>query len=308
MSRSLYAALLLLSLIWGGSFMFIKVLLLHQVGPWTIVFLRSSFGLIFIILLMLLIRKPFKIKSIPWKSVILVACVNMVLPWTLIGFSETRIASSMASVLNATTPIWTMLVGLVFFGAIFHRLQWLGMGLAFIGIIILLGINPASIISVDPVGFGCMLLATLCYGFGTQLSKRFLSNLSMYQATFATLFGAAAGGGIMMVIVERPDLSIVSVPGVLGSLIGLGVLGSGVAYILFNYMILRGSAEFASSVTYFVPVSAIVWGFLLLNEHIGWNVLTGLVLILGGVFMANQRRTAKLRVITPSENKTHSGH
>jgi drug/metabolite transporter (DMT)-like permease len=98
----------------------------------------------------------------------------------------------------------------------------------------------------------------------------------------------------MMAIVERPDLSIVSDPGVLGSLIGLGVLGSGVAYILFNYMILRGSAEFASSVTYFVPVSAIVWGFLLLNEHIGWNVLTGLVLILGGVFMANQRRTAKL--------------
>lgn len=65
--------------------------------------------------------------------------------------------------------------GACFFGAIFHRMQWLGMGLAFVGIIILLGINPASIISVDPVGFGCMLLATLCYGFGTQLSKRFLS-------------------------------------------------------------------------------------------------------------------------------------
>ncbi len=285
MSRSLYAVLLLLSLIWGGSFLFIKVLLLHHVGPWTIVFLRSGFGLIFIVLLMLLMRKPFEFRSIPWKSVILVALVNMVLPWALISFSETRIASSMASVLNATTPIWTMLVGIVFFRAIFYRMQWFGMGLAFVGIVILLGINPVSIISVDPVGFGCMLLATLCYGFGTQLSKRFLSNLSMYQATFATLLGAAAGGGIMTAMVDRPDLSVVFIPGVLGSLIGLGVLGSGVAYILFNYMILRGSPEFASSVTYFVPVSAIVWGFLLLNEHIGWNVLTGLLLILGGVFM-----------------------
>lgn len=163
MSRSLYAALLLLSLIWGGSFLFIKVLLLHHVGPWTIVFLRSSFGLIFIVLLMLLMRKPFVFRSIPWKSVILVALVNMVLPWALISFSETRIASSMASVLNATTPIWTMLVGLVFFGAIFYRMQWFGMGLAFVGIVILLGINPVSIISVDPVGFGCMLLATLLW-------------------------------------------------------------------------------------------------------------------------------------------------
>lgn len=219
---------------------------------------------------------------------------NMVLPWTLIGFSETRIASSMASVLNATTPIWTMLVGLVFFGAVFHRLQWLGMCLAFIGIIILLGINPAFIISVDPIGFGCMLLATLCYGFGTQLSRRILTNLSMYHATFATLLGAVVGGGIMMAIIEKPDLSIILVPDVFGSLIGLGILGSGVAYILFNYMILRGSAEFASTVTYFVPVSAIVWVFLLLNEHIGWNVLAGLALILGGVFMANQSRTVKL--------------
>jgi drug/metabolite transporter (DMT)-like permease len=100
----LYATLLLLSLIWGGSFMFIKVLLLHQVGPWTIVFLRSSFGLVFIVLLMLLMRKPFEFRNIQWKSVILAAVVNMVLPWALIGFSETRIASSMASVLNATTP------------------------------------------------------------------------------------------------------------------------------------------------------------------------------------------------------------
>lgn len=294
MPRSLYAVLLLLSLIWGGSFLFIKVLLLHQVGPWTIVFLRSSFGFVFIALLMLFMRSPFQIKSIPWKSVIPVAMVNMVLPWTLIGFSETRIASSMASVLNATTPIWTMLVGLVFFGAVFHRLQWLGMCLAFIGIIILLGINPAFIISVDPIGFGCMLLATLCYGFGTQLSRRILTNLSMYHATFATLLGAVVGGGIMMAIIEKPDLSIILVPDVFGSLIGLGILGSGVAYILFNYMILRGSAEFASTVTYFVPVSAIAWGFLLLNEHIGWNVLAGLALILGGVLMANQRRTVKL--------------
>jgi drug/metabolite transporter (DMT)-like permease len=167
------------------------------------------------------------------------------------------------------------------------------MCLAFVGIIVLLGVNPVSIISVDPVFFGCMLLATLCYGFGTQLSKRFLSNLSMYQATFATLLGAAAGGGIMTAVVDRPDLSVVFVPGVFGSLVGLGVLGSGVAFILFNYMILRGSPEFASSVTYFVPVSAIVWGFVLLNEHIGWNVLAGLVLILGGVFLANQRRGAR---------------
>ncbi|MFB5759467.1 DMT family transporter [Paenibacillus medicaginis] len=287
MSRSLYAALILLSLIWGGSFLFIKVLLQHDLGPWAIASVRSLFGLIFILLVMLVLRKPFSLKQVPWGGAVVVSLVNMALPWGLIAFSETRLTSSMASVLNATTPIWAMLVGLLFFRASFTRMQWTGMLVAFAGIIVLLDINPVTIISVDPVGFACMLAATLCYGIGTQLSRRLLGGLSMYQMTFATLAGAAAGSGLVAVFTEQaPDLTE---PAVLGSFIGLGVLGSGVAYILFNYMVMKGSPEFATSVTYLVPASAMVWGYTLLGEHIGWNLLAGLVLILGGVFVANRK-------------------
>ncbi|MDP4096795.1 DMT family transporter [Paenibacillus sp. P96] len=287
MARSLYVALILLSLIWGGSFLFIKVLLQHALGPWTIASLRSLFGLVFILLIMLVLRKPFSFKQISWGGAVIVSLVNMALPWGLIAFSETRLTSSMASVLNATTPVWTMLVGLLFFGASFTRMQWAGMLTAFAGIIVLLGINPVTMISVDPVGFVCMLGATLCYGVGTQLSRRLLGGLSMYQMTFATLLGAAAGSGLIAVFTEKaPDLSE---PAVLGSFIGLGIFGSGVAYILFNYMIMKGSPEFATSVTYLVPASAMIWGYTLLGEHIGWNLLVGLVLILGGVFVANRK-------------------
>ncbi|MFB5679025.1 DMT family transporter [Paenibacillus terreus] len=287
MSRSLYTALILLSLIWGGSFLFIKVLLQHDLGPWTIASLRSLFGLVFILLVMLVLRKPFSFKQISWGGAVIVSLVNMALPWGLIAFSETRLTSSMASVLNATTPIWTMLVGLLFFGAAFTRMQWTGMLIAFAGIIVLLGINPVTMISVDPVGFVCMLAATLCYGFGTQLSRRLLGGLSMYQMTFATLAGAAVGSGLVAVFTEQAP--VLTEPAVIGSFIGLGVLGSGVAYILFNYMIMKGSPEFATSVTYLVPASAMVWGYTLLGEHIGWNLLAGLVLILGGVFAANRK-------------------
>ncbi len=288
LAKSLYFALILLSLIWGGSFFFIKNLL-NDFGPWGIAFLRSSFGFLLITAVMLIMRKPFGLRDIRWLPTFAVAMVNMAVPWTLIGFSETRLASSMASVLNATTPIWTMLVGLLFFGAVFRRIQWVGMGVALVGLIILLGIRPGSFISVDPLGFATMIAATLCYAVGTQLSKRYLGGLSMYQLTFGTLLGAMTGSGILAFSFEGVNLARVAEPANLFGLLGLGVFGSGVAYILFNYMVLRGSPEFATSVTYLVPATAMIWGYTLLHEPIGWNLIAGLVLILAGVFIASRK-------------------
>lgn len=287
MARSLYIALILLSLIWGGSFFFIKNLL-HDFGPWGIAFLRSTFGFLFITIVMLIMRKPFALREIRWLPTVVIAMINMALPWTLIGFSETRLASSMASVLNATTPIWTMLVGLVFFGSVFRRIQWMGMGVALVGLVILLGIRPGSFITVDFIGFAAMIGATLCYAVGSQLSKRLLGGLTMYQLTFGTLLGAMVGSGIIAFTTEKIDLSKIVEPANIGSLVGLGIFGSGVAYILFNYMVLKGSPEFATSVTYLVPATAMIWGYTLLDEPIGWSLIIGLILILSGVFITNR--------------------
>ncbi|MNH81044.1 putative inner membrane transporter yiJE [compost metagenome] len=287
LARSLYVSLVLLSLIWGGSFFFIKNLL-HDFGPWEIAFLRSTFGLLFITGYMLIMRIPFAVRQIRRVPAVIVAMINMALPWTLIGFSETRLASSMASVLNATTPIWTMVVGLVFFGSKFRRIQWFGMGIALVGLVVLVGIRPGSFLQVDMLGFGSMIAATLCYAVGSQLSKRLLGGLNMYQLTFATLLGAMIGSGILATTLESVNLSKIAVPANLFGLLGLGVLGSGVAYILFNYMVLKGSPEFATSVTYLVPATAMIWGYTLLNEPIGWSLVAGLILILGGVFIASR--------------------
>ena len=296
-SRSLYVSLILLSLIWGGSFFFIKILL-SDFGPWTIAFLRSAFGLITIVMIMLVLRKPFSLKKIGWLPMALVALINTAIPWAIIGFSETRLSSSMASVLNATTPVWTLIVGMLFFQAISTRMQWLGMGAASIGLIVLLDINPVSIISVDGIGFLCMIAATLCYAVGSQLSKRLLPGLSMYQITFGTLLCSMIGSGGAAFAVESVSFGPVADPANLGALIGLGVFGSGVAYILFYHMVQKGSPEFATMVTYLVPASAIVWGYTLLHEEIHWSLLAGLLLILGGVFLAGRKVEAKANIIT----------
>ena len=291
MHRSLFFVLILLSLIWGGSFFFIKILL-HDFGPWTIAFLRSSFGLVAIAVIMLVLRKPFEFRKIPWLPVAVIALVNTALPWAFIGFSETRITSSMASVLNATTPLWTTIVGMVFFQTVTNRLQWLGLGIAFMGLIVLLGVNPVSIISIDPFGFICMIAATLCYAVGSQLSKR-LKGLSMYQIAFATLLCSVIGSGSVAFLVEPTSILQHVTFTNISVLIGLGIFGSGIAYILFYYLIQKGSPEFATMVTYFVPVSAIIWGYTLLNEMINWSLLIGLAFILGGVFIASKNTQRK---------------
>jgi drug/metabolite transporter (DMT)-like permease len=284
----------LLSLIWGGSFFFIKILL-HDFGPWTIAFLRSSFGLAAIVAIMLVLRKPFEFRQIPWVPMAIMALVNTAIPWAIIGYSEMRLPSSMASILNATTPLWTLIVGMLFFQAITNRLQWMGMGIALIGMLVLLGVNPVSIISVDLLGFFCMITATFCYAVGSQLSKRLLKGLSMYQIAFGTLLCSMIGSGALAFSVEPYSFPHLASLTNIAVLTGLGIFGSGVAYILFYFMVQKGSPEFATMVTYLVPVSAIIWGYTLLNERINWNMLAGLALILSGVFLASKNNSSKKR-------------
>jgi len=293
MPRMLFAMLGLLSFIWGGSFFFIKVLL-HDFEPWTIAFLRSSFGFVTILLIMLLLRQPVEFKKTPWVPMIAVSLLNSAIPWALISLGETRITSSMASALNATTPLWTMICGMLFFQTSFGRQQWMGMGIGMLGLVILLDINPASIISVDLYGFLYMVSASLCYELAVLLSKRYLGGLSMYEVALFTLLGGVVASGIVAFSTETIPLANLLSWSTISILIGLGTFSSGIAYILFYYLIQKGSPEFASMVTYIVPVTAILWGYTLLNEAIHWSLLAGLLLILGGVFLAGRK---------PAENK-----
>jgi drug/metabolite transporter (DMT)-like permease len=183
-------------------------------------------------------------------------------------------------------------VGVVFFQAVTNRFKWLGLGIAFIGLIVLLEVNPVSIISIDPLGFICMMAATLCYAVGSQLSKR-LKGLSMYQITFGTLLCTMFGSGSVAFSIEPTSFLQHASFTNITALIGLGIFGTGIAYILYYFMIQKGSPEFATMVTYFVPVSAIIWGYTLLNEKINWSLLIGLAFILGGVFMASKNQSKK---------------
>ena len=297
MPRMLYGVLILLCLIWGGSFFFIKQLL-PDFGPMSIVFLRSSFGLVTITASMVIMRQPFSLKKIRWMPMAVMALVNTAIPWGIISFAETRLTSSMASIMNATTPLWTIIVGAAVFRAATHRMQWIGMGIAFVGLIVLLDFNPHSIITVDGLGFLCMLAATLCYAVGSHLSKR-LQGVTMYQITFGTLLTSTMAGGVAALTLEPFSLHHLAVPSNFAMLTGLGVFGSGFAYMLYYFLVQKGSPEFASMVTYLVPATAVIWGSTLLNEPLHWSMLAGLMFILTGVFIASRKLNRASRKTAP---------
>jgi drug/metabolite transporter (DMT)-like permease len=291
----LYVILGLLSIIWGGSFFFIKVLL-ESYGPWSIAFLRCLFGVLALAVVLLIRREKLQLKQGPWKAFVLVGLLNSAVPWALIGYSETRISSSLASVLNASTPIWTLLLGFLFFRLSTTRYQWIGIMTGFLGILILADIEWTKFKINDPWGFSAMLLVTFCYGWAAQISRRHFQTISVYQISFITLSIGTIVSGIFAVFIESPQWDHLLEQGVFWSLIGLGVFGSGIAYILFFYLIQKGSAEFATTVTYLVPPFAILWGSTFLNEKIPVSLLVGLSLILFGVFIIGHKKREKVEV------------
>lgn len=286
------SVLIILSLIWGGSFYFVKVLL-GAFEPWTIAFFRCVFGLGTIMIMMLVLKIPFKTKTFPLKLMIAVSLFNTAIPWMFIAYSEQHMSSSLASILNATTPIWTILVGLFFFKATTTKQQWIGILVAFIGLIILLNVNAASMMAGNLQSFGTMMLAAISYAFASQIAKHGLGDLSVYHIAFGTLLGGMIGSGIMAFSFEEISVLPLADGEILRSLIGIGVFGSGIANILFYYLIKQGKPETAEMVTYLIPASALVWGAWLLDEHITVRLIGGLLFILTGIMLSGNKLSFK---------------
>ncbi len=286
----LYAALISLSLIWGLSFVFIEVMIDHA-GVWGTVFLRCFAGVIILLPIVLYDWRKGKLQtSIPYKTLLIVGIFNAGLPWGFIALSQTIITSSSASVLNATTPIWTALIGFLFFSVFLTSYQWLGIIVGFIGIFILTDFQMITLLRENFVGVGTMLLAAASYGFASQYAKKHLSSTSVLVTTTGSLIVGALIGVGGMIVTEPFSLTALLTPTMLISIIGLGCLGSGIAHLLFYYLISKGSPEFATTVTYLIPGTAILWGAILLNEPISPHLLIGLVVIFFGVYLATNKR------------------
>jgi drug/metabolite transporter (DMT)-like permease len=243
-------------------------------------------------MVILLKREKVQFNRIPFIPVFFVGLFNNALPFLLISYSELSITSSMASILNATTPIFTVLIGFFFFSQTLYRAQWVGIITGFIGIIILVDVRLDDLMNQNAAGAVGMLGAACCYGLGGQLSKRYLQGMSVTYISFSTLTAAALITFILLVFTKPSELVFSYSSGALLSLGGLGVLGSGVAYLLYYFMVKEGGPDFAAIVTYIVPGMAIMWGSVLLHETVTGQMAFGLMFVLFGIYLASRVKRA----------------
>lgn len=295
MGRSEWLMLLALSVLWGGSFVFVGVAV-RDLPPLTIVVLRV--GLAAIVLLIAL-----RLKGIPvphdrraLTTFLVVGLLNNALPFTLLVWGQTHIAAGLASILNATTPIWTVLLAHILTDdERMSRGRMAAMVIGFAGVVVMVGPAALADFGTDVLAQFACLAAALSYGLAGIYGRR-IRRLGIAPES-------AAGGQVVastlmllpvMLVVDRPWTMPMPGGATVTAILGLALLSTALAYILYFRILAKAGATNLALVTFLVPVSAIALSALILGERLGSGELAGMALIGCGLVAIDGRLTAGL--------------
>jgi len=284
--------LFFLVLVWGTSFLLIKKAVFYfeavEVG-----LLRVSFAFLFVLPLFFS-----RIKRINLKQAFLCflsGLIGTAIPAVLFAMAETGIDSATAGVLNSLTTLFTLLVGVVFFKTTVKWINVAGVLIGLAGAVGLITVSGGNSFNFN-LGFSLYVIsATLMYAFNANFIKSVLKEIPAIDITvFAIFFTGFMATVWVIFFSDIPDKMITDSENLYGVLYVaiLGIIGTGLAMLLFNHLIKKTSAVFAASVTYLMPVVAILWG-MLDGEVLGIAQLLWIMLILAGVLMVNTR-TSKI--------------
>jgi drug/metabolite transporter (DMT)-like permease len=285
-----YLALAGLALIWGASFLLIKVAV-HDMSPTVLLLIRSTSGLVALAVIVKAMGRPFLGEG--WRtrlgSFAIMAITNAIVPWVAIAWGEERITSGLASILNSTTTLWTAV--LIFWAMPAERptkVGYLGVVLGFAGVVIL--VLPdilAHGVSGNFLGAMAVLVAALSYAANAIYQRRKMRHVSVFDVSI----GQLAATVIFAIPLAAPSLPHVHVALTsMAAVIALGAGATGIAYLLYYYVMNTLGAVRAAGVTLLVPITAVFWGVVLLHEGLSWAIVIGMAVILAGTVLTNLRR------------------
>ncbi len=274
-------------LAWGASFLWIK-LALREIGPMTMVSWRLIFGLA--ITWVILKWNKFDLKwsgRVFWLPFVL-GITSVAIPISLIGFAETRIDSGLAGVLNATMPLWTMVLAhFALHDERFTAPKFAGLLSGIAGIFVLM--NPDFGEAHDVIGQTAMIGATLLYAGSTVTQRKFLRGVHPLQAGFPLILGGLAFIIVAAAIFEAP-FKIPYEPMTWIACAWMGIFGMGLSTLAWYYLLNHWGATRTSLVTFVFPPTAVLLGAVFLNEPLHLDVLIGGGLIITGIALVNWRR------------------
>jgi drug/metabolite transporter (DMT)-like permease len=282
--------LILLSIIWGSSYILIKKTLIG-ISPLQLGSLRVIFTTMVLFILGFSSLK--KIPKDKWKWIILTGYIGSFFPSFFFAFAQTEIDSGVAAILNSLTPLATLIIGVVFYKFIIDSKQILGVIIGLFGSFLL--IYEGSTINPDQnflfVGF--IITASVCYATSVNMLKAHLQDVPAISIALGNFLCILPPALIILFYSGFMNINVIESPKVQNALfyiIVLSVFGSAFAKILFNKFVQIASPVFASSVTYTLPVVAVMWG-LLDGETINFRQILATIVILIGVYFANRRST-----------------
>jgi drug/metabolite transporter (DMT)-like permease len=295
-SFSVVAQFVGMGVVWGASFLFMKIAL-DGVSFYQVAWARLVLGGLTLGVIVLLSRQRLPRERVVYLHFLVIAVTNCVIPHLAFAWAEQYVSSGLASIYNAVTPITTaLMVTLAFHVEKLNRGQVLGIGIGIAGVVVIIAPWQHAGFTGDLAGQLACLVAATCYGFSFGYIRTFLSHRPIPGATFAFL-NIGVAGAIMLVLTPVIAWQPVQLtPAIVASLVTLGILGTGVAYI-WNINVLRAwGPTNASTVTYITPVVGVLLGVLVLGETFAVNQPVGAALVLVGILFTQQRIRLARRV------------
>lgn len=288
MSPASWIALIVLSLIWGSSFMFGRIAVM-EIPPITLAFLRVALAAITLNVVLLFMQNRATHTPRLWRDFAIMGLLNNIIPFTLIFNGQQEIGAGLAAIVNAMTPIWTVLIAHVStLDERLSRTKFIGIALGFSGVALLIGSAAFAGLEASAWAQLSVLGATISYGFSGVFGRRF-ANVPPIQTARGQLTTSTIILLPLALIVERSWTIAMPSLAAWGAVVGIAILCTTFAYILFFRILAQAGATNVALVTFLIPPSAILMGALFLGEALELRHAIGFTLILAGLIAIDGR-------------------
>ena len=288
MSKQAWSLLLLLSAIWGASFLFIEMALV-ALSPASLVFFRVFIGAMTLGFVIMVTKRALPKQVSFWFSTLVMGAINNVIPFTLIAYGQVTITGGMASIINANTAFFGVLVAAIFIlneKLSAHRLIGVIIGVS--GVVIVVGPSELSQFDLTSIGQLAVILATLSYAFASVWGRLKLQGYDSIVTAFATTLSASLILGVYLLLTQSFPVFDVTISLVIVA-IGLGMIGTGYAYMIYFRILALAGASNLMLVTIIVPIFAVTLDAIFLSQWVSVREMLGFGIIAIGLAVMDGR-------------------
>ena len=292
MNAKEWSLLVLVSIIWGLSFFFIEIAL-RELGSFSVVVYRIGIAALLVTALLYIRGGRLRLELGDWGLFFILGLFNNFLPFSLIAWGQVSIDSSLASILNSTTPMFSVVMAhFLTHDEHLTRNRIIGIVLGIVGVSLLVGPQALQGISANVLGQLAILGAGMSYAYGAIFARR-LNRMSILEAIAGTLICATMMVLPVALLLESPFTTSLSLA-TIGALLGLSVLGTAFAYMLYFHIIRTAGPTNTLLVTFLVPITALLMGVLVLGENLGRHAILGMLIIFIGLIAVDGRIIRRL--------------